>query len=40
MAKAKKKNATGDATVYREFGTSEKALERPIQEPSPQEQDL
>ncbi len=40
MAQSKKKKATGDATVYREFGTSEKALERPVQEPSPQEQDL
>jgi translation initiation factor 1 len=38
MAK-KRKAAEGDKTVYREFGT-EKALERPVPELSPQDHDL
>ncbi len=39
MGNRKKKKA-GDKTVYREFGTTDAALERPVQELSPQEHDL
>ena len=36
----KKKRKSGDQTVYREFGSADEALERPVQELSPQEHDL